>query len=38
MNKIAQRMGNPFKRIAKPFEWMNKIIIVQQTGKPFKHD
>ena len=36
MNKIAERMGNPLERIGKLFEWMNKIV--QQIGKPFKHD
>ena len=36
MNKITERMGNPFERIGELFEWMNKIV--QQIGKPFKHN
>ena len=29
-------MGNWFEWIGKPFKQMNKIV--QQIGKPFKHD
>lgn len=37
MNKIAEWIDNYwFERIGKLFERMNKIV--QQIGKPFKHD